>query len=868
MRLISHGLPRKTRGFSAHLMLKQVPCHREKHVFSLPAHENVTYFGGAIASRPDVHKYVAQMCDFLFTNVTLVIKCYQYKKIPRCDMSSNRNTVKKAAIPSGSFFTAQYKHRLNDAFGHLIKGEEFDHSFMRPAIYESWLRSYAAVGAPGNEKARVLPEEKLTPLLEKNSLLISIVHPYMEKLYSVVRGSGSYILLCDHDGYILDMLGDPDIVSEGQEYSSLTAGANRNENTVGTNGIGTCIYLERPIQIWSAEHYLPRHKKYTCSSAPFFAPDGKCLGCLDITLLEERVHPHTLGMVISAADAITQELRLREASHEIEEISDQRNSIIQSIPAGVMLLNEDNVIVQTNETALHMLRVKSDVIGRDFFSVFDIDGNQTRNGRYVILSKQIYNREVNISLAGEYDPPRKYNVSVNFVMNRHGKRTGTVLDFSEPKLLKKLVNKISGYKSKYTFDSIVGISPSVRTFISMGQRAAQSDSNVLILGESGTGKEIMAQAIHNASSYSKGPFVAINCAALPKSLVESELFGYEKGAFTGANKDGNPGKFELAEGGTIFLDEIGDMPLDVQATLLRVLQNREVVRIGGKYPIPINVRVIAATNKNLEDAIAEKTFRADLYYRINVLNIYTPPLRERGSDIMILADYFVNQFNEAKDRNIKISPDVYPILLRYDWPGNVRELENVIERALNITDSGVIYPEHISISGKVAAAYQPAPSAAVPETPVVNGAAITMPRVYEYAQSAPQTIPSGLRAPAPSAPVSAPAASERANYAAQSAAAQIPAAPTAAAQAPAPTAQTPAGSGVFPHDVAGFSPAAGGENRPSSPMLTIEEQNKQACIDALTRSGGNISKASRLLGINRRTLYRKMEKYGIEDVWR
>lgn len=289
----------------------------------------------------------------------------------------------------------------------------------------------------------------------------------------------------------------------------------------------------------------------------------------------------------------------------------------------------------------------------------------------------------------------KFNMSLNFLYDSHGLQEGMVLRFNETKRINRLVNRISGFKPNYTFDSIIGSSNTTKKMIYECKRAASSSSNILILGESGTGKELVAQAIHSASKYSTGPFVAINCGALPKGLVESELFGYERGAFTGANKDGHPGKFELADGGTLFLDEIGEMPLDVQVTLLRVLETREVVRIGGKYPKPIDVRIIAATNRDLREAVKDKTFRDDLYYRLNVLSIRIPPLRERGDDILELTDYFIKGFSSSKGITYSVDPRVYDILTRYTWPGNIRELENTIERAVNITDNNMILPEHL-----------------------------------------------------------------------------------------------------------------------------------------------------------------------------
>lgn len=223
----------------------------------------------------------------------------------------------------------------------------------------------------------------------------------------------------------------------------------------------------------------------------------------------------------------------------------------------------------------------------------------------------------------------------------------------------------------------------------MAEKAAETDSNVLLLGESGTGKEIFAHAIHGSSNRANGPFVKINCAAIPRELLESELFGYEAGSFTGARKNGKAGKFEIAHHGTIFLDEIGDMPLYMQVKLLRVIQEREVERVGSSKHRKVDVRIIAATNKNLEDMVKNKSFREDLYYRLNVMSISIPPLRVREGDIQLLSSYFLGRIGRRFNKACSgITSGAMNKLLAYHWPGNIRELQNVIERAYNLIDNG------------------------------------------------------------------------------------------------------------------------------------------------------------------------------------
>jgi Nif-specific regulatory protein len=250
-------------------------------------------------------------------------------------------------------------------------------------------------------------------------------------------------------------------------------------------------------------------------------------------------------------------------------------------------------------------------------------------------------------------------------------------------------------KSKYTIGNIIGSSNRMREVYQMVSQVSRSNATVLIRGESGTGKELVANSIHYNSQRAANPFIKVNCAALPSNLIESELFGHEKGAFTGAIKQ-KMGKFELAHRGTIFLDEIGSINLDVQANLLRILQEKEFDRVGGQRTIKVDVRVIIATNKNLEQAVEDGTFRGDLYYRLNVFPIYMPPLRERKTDILLLADYFLEKYAKENHKDIRrFSTPAIDMLMQYHWPGNVRELENCIERAVLVCEEGVIHSYHL-----------------------------------------------------------------------------------------------------------------------------------------------------------------------------
>ena len=263
------------------------------------------------------------------------------------------------------------------------------------------------------------------------------------------------------------------------------------------------------------------------------------------------------------------------------------------------------------------------------------------------------------------------------------------------RLLDENIHLKEELKERYDFSHIIGTSGPMRQVFEQISRVASTNTTVLIRGESGTGKELIAHAIHYSSTRAKKPFIKVSCAALPDSLIESELFGYEKGAFTGAAAR-KKGRFELADRGTLFLDEIGDINLSTQVKLLRVIQDREFERLGGTGPVKVDVRLVAATNSDLEKAIATGTFREDLHYRLNVFSIFVPPLRERKTDILLLADHFLEKYAIEHGKNIKrISTPAIDMLMAYHWPGNVRELQNIIERAVLVCDANVVHGHHL-----------------------------------------------------------------------------------------------------------------------------------------------------------------------------
>ena len=305
-----------------------------------------------------------------------------------------------------------------------------------------------------------------------------------------------------------------------------------------------------------------------------------------------------------------------------------------------------------------------------------------------------------LSVDLKYKADRNYDRGTKFLsiiatMIAQAIKMDHLIESDKQRLLDENIHLKQELRERYDFSHIVGNSNPLRQVYEQVTQVARANTTVLLRGESGTGKELIAHAIHYNSLRAHKPFVKVSCAALPETLIESELFGYEKGAFTGA-QGRKKGRFELADGGTLFLDEIGDLNMSTQIKLLRVLQEREFERLGGIDTIKVNVRLVAATNKDLEKAIAAGNFRSDLYYRLNVFTIYMPPLRERKSDVLLLADHFLEKFAREHDKRIKrISTTAIDMLASYHWPGNVRELENIIERAVLLCESGVIHGHHL-----------------------------------------------------------------------------------------------------------------------------------------------------------------------------
>ncbi len=525
---------------------------------------------------------------------------------------------------------------------------------------------------------QILTGDDLEDLMFRNKDLIRTAEPFMKQLNDFVQKSDFLTILTDKDGYILRVYGNDKILREVSELKMIP-GASMNEKDIGTNAMGTVIYEKVPMQLVAEDHFIRAYHRWTCSCAPIFDSKGELLGTLDLTGNTDFVHSHTLGMVVAAANALTNTFRLYIYQNQLIKSKTNIENIFHSIPAGIVTSDLSGNILFYNKHLPELFAFeKNNIQSKKIWDLFEGWNHVLNllNNNQSFLDEDVYvNANKNIL---------QLNLSVYPVYNHENRVEEITFIFKDVKKVRKLAHKILGSRAIYTFDKIITQDDKLLEIIEMSKKIADSKSTVLITGESGTGKEIIAQSIHNYSRRAGETFVAINCGAIPKTLIESELFGYVEGAFTGAKKNGSAGKFEIADGGTIFLDEIGEMPVDMQANLLRVIEEGYLCRVGSSVPIPVNVRIIAATNRQLQDEVVAGNFRKDLYYRLNVLPINLPPLRERKGDIPLLADYFMELISRRLNkRRIKIPSDYMKTLMEHKWSGNIRELENLIEMIIN-----------------------------------------------------------------------------------------------------------------------------------------------------------------------------------------
>ena len=663
-------------------------------------------------------------------------------------------------------------------------------------IEQSHLRC-AALGLTRVERPDFEPMVRgdLAIARERNQRLFTHAAPVMEMLFEQIINTESMIVLTDAQGTILHSVGDDEFLARAGKVA-LAPGVNWAEQSKGTNAIGTALIEELPTLVHAGEHFIHANSFLTCSAAPIIDPRGNMLGVLDVTGDQRSYHQHTMGLVRMSARMIENHWLSDDYGNRLRLHFHLRPEFIGTLLEGIIVVGGDGRILGGNRSALDQLDIGSAALRmHTLTSLFETTIGamfdhvraplsvpmrlSLNNGRQFHVSAR-FNGPVRSLMAGFERAEPEHDTTPADSSSMHAPSPGPAVagDGTRVAQLDEATRKsrLSGLHYLRTGDA------QIEALAQKVQRVLNKEIPLLILGETGTGKELLARAVHQDSNRARQPFVAVNCASIPESLIEAELFGYEDGAFTGARRKGASGRIVQANGGTLFLDEIGDMPLSLQARLLRVLQERCVTPLGSHKSIAVDIAVVSATHRNLRDMNAAGTFREDLYYRLNGLVVRLPALRDR-SDLRVVARRIV--LAEAPDSPPAISASVMALFERYAWPGNIRQLANVLRTAVVMANNEPqITEEHLSDDFLEDVHRDPPASTAV-----------------------------------------------------------------ATADSVAPVATMP----VAAEPVASGTPAAAG-----SSARTLGESEIALIQAALDAAGGNISEASKRLGISRNTIYRKL----------
>src|ERR1700761_4445951 len=532
----------------------------------------------------------------------------------------------------------------------------------------------------------VVDQTRIKDLQAEHDELVQIARAEMDSLYEQISGSGYALLLADTSGVILCEKIDPTLKRMFIQ-AGLIIGAEWSEKREGTNGIGTCAAEARPITIHQSDHFRSRHIGLSCSAAPIHDPYGRVVAVLDASSVSaegtRESQMHTVALVSASARLIEKCLFLRRHQDEALLRFHHRPEFVDLLHDGAMAVSAEGIVVAADMIGLRLLGAKDhkDLVGRSIADIFDAtfdelvaSSSSSRRAMYE-LRDNLHGRRYFASLGGA---------------GQHNSQSRVTPAIATQNGASRAAIRVSGAHSDtvLTLQDLAGDDPVMLRNMRNAQRVADCAVSVLIRGPTGSGKEAFARAIHLASNRARRPFVAVNCAAIPESLIESELFGYRAGAFTGARREGMRGRIAQSSGGTLFLDEIGDMPLSLQTRLLRVLEEQEVVPLGSENPIKVDLHVLAASHRNLREMIARGTFRDDLYYRLNGITLELPALRERADKERVIHHALAAETRNG--RPAAIERDALHRLLAYPWPGNIRELRNVIRTALAICDGGVI----------------------------------------------------------------------------------------------------------------------------------------------------------------------------------
>jgi len=594
--------------------------------------------------------------------------------------------------------------RLRDARALLDHGELPPPGTLAPTLARSWQRCLAAGLHPCSAPFGDSGPHGLDQAVERRRILLRRARPVMEYLHAHLRGSDSVVLLADEAGVVIDALGDAAFL-ERADRVALRPGACWDEAARGTNAIGTALAEATAVSVHGAEHFLAPHRFLTCAAAPVAGPEGRLLGVIDISGPHRTRPPHALGLVAAAGHMIERALFEAEAGGTLRLRLHPQAEGLGTLGEGLVALAEDGTVVAATPA------------GRSLLGLAPSDLGGVKIGPLLSLPLPSL---LDHALAAAETPLTGHNHAGHRLFVRVDSLRRPLIAVpprpapsARPATIRPVPPPDDALAALDTGD------PRVHALLDRARRVVGKPIPILLQGESGVGKELFATAVHAAGPRHHRPLVAVNCAALPEQLIEAELFGYAPGAFTGARRDGAPGRIREADGGTLFLDEIGDMPLSLQGRLLRVLQERRVVPLGGGKPVSVDFALIAASHRPLKAEIETGRFRADLYYRLNGLTLTLPPLRER-SDFIALADRLLAEF--APGGGLRLAPALAIALARYRWPGNLRQFANALRFACAMLDpeETVIDWQHLpeDLAEDLAAPPPPPPTAGLDPAPL------------------------------------------------------------------------------------------------------------------------------------------------------
>ncbi|SIT46989.1 GAF modulated sigma54 specific transcriptional regulator, Fis family [Paraburkholderia piptadeniae] len=588
--------------------------------------------------------------------------------------------MQQTGTPMDWFSSPQHDASIMAAWEHLVGGDEWHSTDVRSVVDHSWQRCLVSrVDPAANHAPPPVGEDQLMQWRETNMRLLNASVPLMQQTRELLSQTGTVMLLANPDGTILQQEGEMRIVEPAREVG-LIPGCNWTEVNCGTNAIGTALALKQAVQIHGAEHFCAGIKRWTCSATVIRDPiDGHVLGVIDVSGLADTYSRYSLALAVSLAGRIESRLAKDAMERRLRLLDRCTSGFASHASDAILVVDDEGRLVKANAQVVPALRRLGFDVQLD--AGFVLPGIDSKARHPVTANAPAWLRYAHVETLREGAVVLGFMVVIPGTAHVRGAITSatSVRGRDRPR------------DASSAFGRIVGDSSTLRAAVDKARQLAPSKVPVLLLGDTGVGKELFAQGIHQASERADGPFVALNCGGLSRDLLASELFGYAEGAFTGARKSGAAGKIEAADGGTLFLDEIGEMPLDIQPHLLRVLEENEIYRLGENSPRKVNFRLVAATHRDLKDAIAKGTFRMDLFYRIAVTTVSIPSLRERREDLPALIAYWLRHLCECYGLPPRSFDDeAYACLLNYAWPGNVRELRNAIEGALLLADGPAI----------------------------------------------------------------------------------------------------------------------------------------------------------------------------------